>query len=90
MPTTDAPPQGSLPLPFVWTRDQMILYTRQYEGERFPDGRPRVPDAVLVADLMDKQIGGGFIGDNLTNTIYQKTGTGCCHGRPAAGCQPRD
>jgi 4-hydroxy-4-methyl-2-oxoglutarate aldolase len=30
-----------------------------------------------VADLMDRQIGGGFIGDNLANMIYDKTGTGC-------------
>ncbi len=31
---------------------------------------------VIVVDLMDKQIGGGFIGDNLANMIYRKTGTG--------------
>ena len=138
----------------------MVAYTRQYEGDRFGDGRPRVPDAVLermkqvtceqawgllrdrgynnqyqgkwvtthenpvlvgravtcnfiphrpdvedavteqardqglegrdkhwvmdrlvendviVADLLDKQIGGGFIGDNLANMIHKKTGTG--------------
>ena len=32
---------------------------------------------VLVVDLLDKQIGGAFIGDNLANLISQKTGTGC-------------
>lgn len=32
---------------------------------------------VVVADLMDRQIGGGFIGDNLANMIHDKTGTGC-------------
>jgi regulator of RNase E activity RraA len=32
---------------------------------------------VLVVDLLDKQIGGAFIGDNLANFISQKTGTGC-------------
>ncbi len=36
-----------------------------------------VQNDVLVADLQDKQIGGGFIGDNLANMIYKKTGTGC-------------
>ena len=161
MSTTDAVTQEPLPLPFVLTHGQMMRFTQQYEGERFPDGRPRVPDAilermkrvtceqawsvlrghgytcqyqgkwvvthdnpilvgravtcnfipyrpdvadvvieqakeqglegrdkhwvmdrlvrndVLVADLMDKQIGGGFIGDNLANMIYEKTGTGC-------------
>ncbi len=161
MPTPNATSQASLPLPFVLTHDQMLRYTQQYEGERFLDGRPRVPDSILertkqvtceqawsvlkehgyncqyqgkwvvthdnpvlvgravtcnfiphrpdvadivleqakeqglegrdkhwvmdrlvkddviVADLLDKQIGGGFIGDNLANMIYEKTGTGC-------------
>ena len=155
--TSQAPP----PLPFVLTNEQMEQYTRQYQGERFADGRPRVPDSILermklvtceqawsvlrdhgyncqyqgkwvvthanpvlvgravtcnfipyrpdladvveeeakerglegrdkhwvmdrlvqndviVADLLDKQIGGGFIGDNLANMIHEKTGTGC-------------
>lgn len=31
---------------------------------------------VLVADLLDKQIGGAFMGDNLANMISEKTGTG--------------
>ncbi len=31
---------------------------------------------VIVTDLLDKQIGGGFIGDNLANLVYRKTGTG--------------
>lgn len=31
---------------------------------------------VLVVDLLDKQIGGAFIGDNLANMISEKTGTG--------------
>jgi len=154
-------PDNRLPLPFVLTQEQMAAYTRQYDGERFADGRPKVPDSILqrmksvtceqawtvlrehgyecqyqgkwvvthenpllvgravtcnfipqrpdlaevvneeaqerglegrdkhwvmdrlepgdviVADLMDRQIGGGFIGDNLANMIYDKTGTGC-------------
>jgi regulator of RNase E activity RraA len=29
------------------TRDQMIFYTSKWEGERFADGRPKVPDEIL-------------------------------------------
>lgn len=149
-----------LPLPFTLSREQMIAYTHLYEGERFGDGRPRVPDSILermksvtceqawgtlrdhgyncqyqgkwemthqdpvlvgravtcnlvphrpdiadvvvdearsqglagrdkhwvmdrltnddviVADVMDRQIGSGFFGDNLANMINEKTGTG--------------
>ena len=30
-----------------WTKDQMLEYTRAWTGDRFPDGRPKVPDAQL-------------------------------------------
>jgi 4-hydroxy-4-methyl-2-oxoglutarate aldolase len=30
------------------TREQMQFYTSQWKGERFPDGRPRVPDGLLA------------------------------------------
>src|ERR1700728_4931983 len=33
-----------------FTRDDVIKYTPNWHGERFPDGRPKVPDAIL--DLM--------------------------------------
>lgn len=29
------------------SREQMVFYTSQWEGERFPDGRPKVPDQIL-------------------------------------------
>src|SRR5579884_4319725 len=29
------------------TRDQMLFYTSEWKGDRFPDGRPRVPDTLL-------------------------------------------
>lgn len=29
------------------SRDQIIYYTKEWEGERFPDGRPKVPDDIL-------------------------------------------
>jgi len=32
---------------WTWTRDQMIEYTPTWTGERFPDGRPKVSDALL-------------------------------------------
>jgi len=32
---------------FTWTPEQMVRYTAQNPYERFPDGRPKVPDAVL-------------------------------------------
>lgn len=37
-----AEPQGIAP-----TRDEVIALTSEWTGERFADGRPRVPDAVL-------------------------------------------
>ncbi len=33
--------------PFRWTREQMIHFTAENPFERFPDGRPRVPDELL-------------------------------------------
>jgi 4-hydroxy-4-methyl-2-oxoglutarate aldolase len=32
---------------FTWTREQLLKYTAQNPYERFPDGRPKVPDAIL-------------------------------------------
>ena len=29
------------------TREQILFYTSQWKGERFPDGRPKVPDNLL-------------------------------------------
>lgn len=33
--------------PGVLTKEQLIEYTPDWKGERFPDGRPKVPDAIL-------------------------------------------
>jgi 4-hydroxy-4-methyl-2-oxoglutarate aldolase len=42
------------------TRDQILFYTSQWKGDRFPDGRPRLPDSLLerakdmtIEDLWD-------------------------------------
>src|SRR5579884_1649335 len=32
---------------FSWTKEQMTEYTKGWTGERFADGRPRVPDSWL-------------------------------------------
>ena len=29
------------------TRDQILFYTSEWKGDRFPDGRPKLPDALL-------------------------------------------
>ena len=49
------------------TREQMLFYTSEWKGERFPDGRPRVPDDLLkrvvnvsVEDLWDYLRDKGF------------------------------
>ena len=58
------------------TRDQMMFYTSQWKGERFPDGRPRVADDLLkrvvnvsIEDLWDYLRDKGF--DCQFDTGYQ-------------------
>ena len=33
--------------PFRWTPDQMVHFTPENPFDRFPDGRPKVPDELL-------------------------------------------
>jgi regulator of RNase E activity RraA len=33
--------------PGVLTKEQLVEYTPEWKGDRFPDGRPKVPDAIL-------------------------------------------
>ena len=33
--------------PFNMSREELIEYTPEWEGERFEDGRPKVPDSIL-------------------------------------------
>ena len=33
------------------TKEQMMFYTSEWKGERFPDGRPKVPDNLLKRAL---------------------------------------
>src|SRR5512140_1277324 len=34
--------------PFNMTREEMIDYTREWTGERFDDGRPKIPDTLIA------------------------------------------
>ena len=50
---------------FTMTREQLIKYTAKNPYDRFPDGRPKVPDALLekFKDMSSEEIGlsrGGF------------------------------
>ena len=33
--------------PLSLSKDELVEYTREWNGERFPDGRPKVPDGIL-------------------------------------------
>ncbi len=33
--------------PGVFGKDELIKYTPDWEGERFPSGRPKVPDDII-------------------------------------------
>src|SRR5664279_4531143 len=49
---------------YTWTQEQMIKYTAQNRYDRFPDGRPKVPDELLakVGTLSTAQAGVARIG----------------------------
>jgi len=45
---------------FTWTKDQMVDYTKLWTGDRFPDGRPKVPDSWLerAKDMSQEEVTG--------------------------------
>jgi 4-hydroxy-4-methyl-2-oxoglutarate aldolase len=50
------------------TKDQILFYTSDWKGERFPDGRPKVPDGLLeraldvsIEDIWDYLRGQGYV-----------------------------
>ncbi len=51
------------------SRDQLLFYTAEWDGERFPDGRPRVPDEVLerMAVVSTEQAWGVLRGEGYHN-----------------------
>ena len=54
---------------FVLTKDQMIAYTSQNPYDRFPDGRPKVPDELLekVKGLVTEEVYGVVSGKGFRN-----------------------
>jgi regulator of RNase E activity RraA len=50
------PPAGAQT--YIFTREQMLKYTAQNPFERFPDGRPKVPDELLekLKDMSSEEI----------------------------------
>ena len=49
------------------TKEQMMFYTSDWKGDRFPDGRPKVPDDLLkraldvsIEDIWDYLRGEGY------------------------------
>ncbi len=61
-----APSQAQI---FTFTRDQMIKYTAQNPYERFEDGRPKVPDALLdkTRDLSAEEVWAVLPGAKFAN-----------------------
>src|SRR5579872_4836653 len=50
------------------TKEQILFYTSEWKGERFPDGRPKVPDGLLtraldvsIEDVWDYLRGQGYV-----------------------------
>jgi len=43
---------------FSWTKEEMVEYTKAWTGERFADGRPKVPDSWLerAKDLSQEEV----------------------------------
>ena len=49
------------------TKDQILFYTSEWKGDRFPDGRPKLPDSLLeraknmtIEDVWDFLRGHGY------------------------------
>lgn len=40
--------ESAFPQLGMFSRDQLLSLTREWKGDRFPDGRPKVPDAILA------------------------------------------
>ena len=58
------------------TRDQILFYTSDWKGDRFPDGRPKLPDSLLqravgmtIEDIWDFLRGKGY--NNQFDTGWQ-------------------
>src|SRR5271165_7387474 len=51
------------------TRDQMMFYTSDWKGDRFPDGRPKVPDSLIerAKDMTMEDVWGYLRGHGYQN-----------------------
>src|SRR3954467_8835151 len=50
-------------------KEDLLIYTSQWKGERFPDGRPKVPDAILqrMKDVSVEEAWGILRGEGYHN-----------------------
>ena len=53
------------------SKDLMVFYTSQWDGERFPDGRPKVPDDILerMKNVSTEEAWGVLRGEGYHNSI---------------------
>ena len=60
--------------PLSLTADDLIDYTREWPGERFPDGRPKVPDQIIqrMRDVTITQAWGVLRGARVPLAIRRK------------------
>jgi len=68
------------------SRDQILFYTGDWKGERFPDGRPKVPDSILerVLDVPIEDVW-GFLRARGYNCQYDGGWQSLHPGKPFAG-----
>lgn len=61
---------------FQWTPEQLIKYTPENPYERFPDGRPKVPDELLVRlkELIAEEVQAVLPGDRFPNQFVSRDG----------------
>jgi 4-hydroxy-4-methyl-2-oxoglutarate aldolase len=61
---------------FQWTPEQLIKYTKKNPYERFPDGRPKVPDEMLkrLKGLIAEEVQAVLPGDEFPNQFESNEG----------------
>jgi len=65
---------------WTWTRDQMVDYTKAWTGDRFPDGRPMVPDQWLerAKDMSQEEISVPAPAAGAEAALANTRATGAC------------
>ena len=61
---------------FQWTPEQLIKYTRKNPYDRFPDGRPKVPDELLkrLKGLVAEEVQAALSGQEFPNQFESRDG----------------